>query len=54
MNAQHLNKNEVEAVILALDECYRRLHAANVSARDLTQEGFSLMFKSAYQGIIQK
>ena len=54
MHAQHLNKKEVEAVIRALEECYRRLHAANVSARDLTQDGFSLLFQSAYHGLSHK
>ncbi|MGF1682840.1 hypothetical protein L4D09_16145 [Photobacterium makurazakiensis] len=54
MMAQELRSNEIDIVIEALDECYRRLNAAEMSAKDLTQDGFALMFKSAYQSMADK
>ncbi|WP_197068527.1 hypothetical protein [Photobacterium gaetbulicola] len=46
-----LENNQVDTVLLALDECYRRLEEAEISAKELTQAGFTLMFKSAYQSL---
>lgn len=48
MFAEQLKTNEQDAVIRALDECYRRLDEADLTAKDLTQEGFVLLFRSAY------
>lgn len=54
MFAKQLKSNEADTVIRALDECYRRLKAADISAKELTQDGFTLMFKSAYQTVATK
>ncbi|TDR79063.1 hypothetical protein [Photobacterium lutimaris] len=51
MQLQQLESNQVDTVLLALDECYRRLNKADISAKDLTQAGFTLMFKSAYESL---
>ncbi|MEI8593000.1 MULTISPECIES: hypothetical protein [Photobacterium] len=51
MNAEILNKQEQERVIAALNECYRRLEAAELTPQEISQEGFSLMFTSAYKMI---
>ncbi|QUJ70246.1 hypothetical protein KDD30_19170 (plasmid) [Photobacterium sp. GJ3] len=48
MNAELLDKQEQERVIAALSECYRRLEAAELTPQEITQDGFSLMFTSAY------
>lgn len=49
MNTQKLSSKEVDTVIAALGECYHRLKSAKMTARELSQDGFNLMFKSAYQ-----
>lgn len=54
MHEPQLGSKEVDVVILALDECYRRLKATGVSAKELTQDGFTLMFKSAYHSVAEK
>ncbi|WP_170111215.1 hypothetical protein [Photobacterium sanctipauli] len=54
MMTQQLKVKDVDMLIEALDECYRRLNAAEMSASDLTQDGFTLMFKSAYQSVADK
>jgi len=51
MNRRQLKAQQQEATIAALGECYRRLKEAGISAKDLTQEGFQLMFKSAYKNV---
>ncbi|MGR5062888.1 hypothetical protein ACQKPX_17205 [Photobacterium sp. DNB23_23_1] len=51
MQLQQLKNNQADTVLLALDECYRRLEKADMSAKDLTQAGFTLMFKSAYESL---
>ncbi|WP_162844312.1 hypothetical protein [Photobacterium jeanii] len=51
MNRKQLKEQHQEAVIAALGECYRRLNKAGMSGKDLTQEGFKLMFKSAYKNL---
>ncbi|WP_299013012.1 hypothetical protein [uncultured Photobacterium sp.] len=54
MNIKNLNKNELDIVIAALGECYRRLNAAQMTAKELSQEGFALMFKSAYTSMAKR
>lgn len=51
MQLQQLKNNQADTVLLALDECYRRLEKAEMSAKELTQAGFALMFKSAYESL---
>ncbi|MEZ8739687.1 hypothetical protein [Photobacterium swingsii] len=51
MNRRQLKAQQQEATIAALGECYRRLKEAGISAKDLTQDGFQLMFKSAYKNV---
>jgi len=46
-----LNPKEQEVVLAALGECYRRLKAAKITAREISQDGFNLMFKSVYQNM---
>ena len=48
MNTQKLSNKELDIVIATLDECYYRLKAAGMTAKELSQDGFTLMFKSAY------
>ncbi|MCM0148805.1 hypothetical protein KCN56_09550 [Photobacterium galatheae] len=48
MNADLLNQQEQERVIAALNECYRRLEAAEMTPQEISQDGFCLMFTSAY------
>lgn len=54
MHELQLGSKEVDVVILALEECYRRLEATGLSAKELTQDGFTLMFKSAYYSVAEK
>ncbi|WP_170114871.1 hypothetical protein [Photobacterium rosenbergii] len=54
MQLQQLKNNQVDTVLLALDECYRRLEKAEISAKELTQAGFTLMFKSAYESLARQ
>ncbi|WP_170107683.1 hypothetical protein [Photobacterium lipolyticum] len=54
MNTQKLSPKEQEVVLAALHECYRRLKAADITPREISQDGFNLMFKSAYQGVTKK
>ncbi|MCW8329921.1 hypothetical protein MD588_14020 [Photobacterium sp. SDRW27] len=49
MHTQQLNAKEIDIVIAALGECYRRLSAAEMTAKELSQDGFALMFQSAYK-----
>lgn len=51
MNTKNLNTKELDTVIAALGECYRRLSAAKMTAKELSQDGFTLMFKSAYDSM---
>jgi len=51
MHTQQLSTKELDIVIAALGECYRRLKAAEMTAKELSQDGFTLMFKSAYENI---
>jgi len=54
MNTQILSPKEQEVVLATLHECYRRLKDADITPKDMSQDGFNLMFKSAYQGITKK
>ena len=51
MNTQTLSPKQQEVVLATLHECYRRLKAADITPKEISQDGFNLMFKSAYQGI---
>ena len=51
MNIQRLTPNEKDLFIKSLSECYRRLKAAKIEAKELTKEGFQLMFQSVYKDI---
>lgn len=51
MDIQHLTPNEKDLFIKSLTECYRRLKAAKIEAKELTKEGFQLMFQSVYKDI---
>jgi hypothetical protein len=48
-----LNPKEQEVVLATLGECYRRLKAAKMTAREISQDGFNLMFKSVYQTMVK-
>ncbi|MGF1869879.1 hypothetical protein [Photobacterium indicum] len=48
-----LNPKEQEVVLATLSECYRRLNAAKMTAREISQDGFNLMFKSVYQTMVK-
>ncbi len=52
MYAADLPPEEQEYVLAALNECYRRLKLAQLTAEDLSMDGFKLLFKSAYQQVI--
>lgn len=54
MQTQQLNTTELDIAIAALGECYRRLDAAEMTAKELSQEGFALMFKSAYEDMTKQ
>ncbi|CEO41902.1 hypothetical protein C0Z01_13395 [Photobacterium kishitanii] len=49
MDIQHLTPREKDLFIKTLAECYRRLTAAKIEAKELTKEGFQLMFRSVYK-----
>lgn len=49
MKMQQLTSKEKDLFINTLAECYRRLTAANIEAKELTKEGFKLMFLSVYK-----
>ncbi len=51
MEMQHLTPKEKDQFIKTLAECYRRLKAAKIEAKELTKEGFQLMFRSVYKDI---
>ncbi|SMY16307.1 hypothetical protein [Photobacterium aquimaris] len=51
MDIQHLTPNEKDLFIKTLAECYRRLKAAKIEAKELTKDGFQLMFRSVYKDI---
>ncbi|WP_181318408.1 hypothetical protein [Photobacterium kishitanii] len=49
MDIQHLTPREKDLFIETLAECYRRLTTAKIEAKELTKEGFQLMFRSVYK-----
>ena len=51
MNIQQLTPKEKDLFIKTLTECYRRLKVAKIEAKELTKEGFQLMFLSVYKDI---
>lgn len=51
MDIQHLTPTEKDLFIKTLAECYRRLKAAKIEAKELTKDGFQLMFRSVYKDI---
>ncbi|WP_237155983.1 hypothetical protein [Photobacterium phosphoreum] len=51
MEMQHLTPKEKDQFIKTLAECYRRLKAAKIEAKELTKEGFQLMFRSVYKDV---
>ena len=54
MHTQKLSSKELDIVIAALGECYRRLNDADMSAKELSQDGFTLLFKSAYANLAKQ
>ncbi|WP_199188051.1 hypothetical protein [Photobacterium sp. GB-72] len=48
------NAIDKDIFITALNECYRRLNDANLTVKDLSKEGFTLLFKSAYKTVTTK
>lgn len=54
MHNQQLSTQELDIAIAALGECYRRLSAAEMTAKELSQDGFALMFKSAYENLAKQ
>jgi hypothetical protein len=54
MYAADLPPEEQEYVLSALNECYRRLKLANLTAEDLSMDGFKLLFKCAYQQVVNR
>ncbi|GAB3526877.1 MULTISPECIES: hypothetical protein [Photobacterium] len=54
MHTPQLSTKEIDNAIAALGECYRRLNAAEMTAKELSQDGFTLMFKSAYEDLSKR
>ena len=54
MTAMKSNQNNAidkDTMITALNECYRRLNEAGLTVKDLSKEGFTLLFQSAYKSV---
>ncbi|WP_305812460.1 hypothetical protein [Photobacterium leiognathi] len=51
MKSNHSNAIDIDTMITALNECYRRLNETGLTVKDLSKEGFTLLFKSAYKAV---
>ncbi len=51
MKSNHSNAIDTDTMITALNECYRRLNETGLTVKDLSKEGFTLLFKSAYKAV---
>lgn len=51
MKSNQNNTIDKDTMITALNECYRRLNEAGLTVKDLSKEGFTLLFQSAYKSV---
>ncbi|EAS66233.1 hypothetical protein [Photobacterium angustum] len=51
MKSTKNNAIDKELFITALNECYRRLNETGLTVKDLSKEGFTLLFQSAYKAV---